>query len=99
MQLQHAKHSSPATAASIIDELCSHRPSGAHGFYDDLGELGNQPHLVLKADPTSQGDCRGLANYTIVTISPSSQYYDIPDKKSVGAEKLVHEQSAPWGSL
>ena len=34
---------------------------------------------MLKADPVSEGDCRGLANYTITTTAPVNQYYDVPD--------------------
>ena len=76
-RLQTAKANPGVRAASIIEELCSHEAAPG-GFYDDLGELGDQQHLVLKVNPVGQADCRGLADYTIVTVSPSSQYYDVP---------------------
>jgi len=87
-RLQLVTAAGAASAAAIVAELCSHT-AAADGFYDDLGELSNQPHLVLKPDPTAQGDCRGLANYTVVTTSPSSQYYDVPDDNDDDQRQLL----------
>lgn len=94
-RLQTAKANPGVRAASIIEELCSHEAAPG-GFYDDLGELGDQQHLVLKVNPVGQADCRGLADYTIVTVSPSSQYYDVPSSSgALTAGKKDHKSRAP----